>query len=304
MANIITENINGILFNELRDYMQSMVYESMKAIDPHDIESLEWYEDCSMTEYFHEWTEIWDEDEKVGDGIDTIAHKFVLNDDTRSDFEIAFEHARNDAFEEYMKGLAEEIEDWGDDYRLIKLDDPDKLNDVEERLKEYDYELFAYDKMDDHGFFKDSFFYEKLMEYGASIEDVAVWAGTAIIVLYEDGQEYEKQFYTGAEIEEVDEDLFAAVYKHSKEVCMEQQGFYSDVECDLLFNKFATDWIDDYENVTEDCNDLYDFLENAYAFSAYYDKSSGISYYKGRNIDTNKHCTFFLDEDGKLRFYS
>lgn len=106
MTNIITENINGIEFQELRDYMQSMVYESMKAIDPHDIESLEWYEDCSMTEYFHEWMEIWNEDEKVGDGIDTIAHKFVLNDDTRSDFEIAFEHARDDAFEEYMEGLA------------------------------------------------------------------------------------------------------------------------------------------------------------------------------------------------------
>lgn len=111
MTNIITENINGILFNELRDYMQSMIYESMKALGTNQTEELLWYEDCTMEEYFHEWQEIWDEDTKVGEGIDTIAHRFVLNDDTRADFEIAFKHARDDAFEGYMKELAEETED-------------------------------------------------------------------------------------------------------------------------------------------------------------------------------------------------
>lgn len=49
---------------------------------------------------FHEWTEIWDDDVKVGEGLDTIAHKFVLNDDTRADFEHAFEQARDAAYEE------------------------------------------------------------------------------------------------------------------------------------------------------------------------------------------------------------
>ena len=99
--NIIDRSINGLQFNELRDYMQQMIHESILAYIYQD---KSWFKDCTMEEYFHVWQEIWDEnDEKVGDGIDTIAHKFVLNDDTRADFESAFEQARDAAYEEAME---------------------------------------------------------------------------------------------------------------------------------------------------------------------------------------------------------
>ena len=199
-TSIIINNINGQQFNELRDFMQNAIRESMNALDSHDAEIILWYENCTMDDYFAEWTEIWDEDEneRIGDGIDTIAHKFVLNDDTRPDFENAFEQARDAAFEEYMKGLVVDIENRynEDNCRTIELDDSDNLNAVESRLEEYDYKLFAYDSLEDHGFFENADLYEKLMEYGACIEDVAIWAGAAILVGYYDGQDYRKDFFT------------------------------------------------------------------------------------------------------------
>lgn len=104
MNNFVKGNITAIQFNELRDFMQRMIEESMRMLDPHDTEHLMWYKDCTMQDYFQVWTELWDdEDGKVGEGVDTIAHKFVLNDETRSDFERAFEQARDDAFESVIE---------------------------------------------------------------------------------------------------------------------------------------------------------------------------------------------------------
>ena len=130
---IITNNINGQQFNELRDFMQNIIRESMNALDSHDAESILWYEDCTMYGYFTEWTEICDEDEdeRIGDGIDTIARKFVLNDDTRADFENAFEQARDAAFEEYMKKGLEEIKNTDDcDWQEMDADNIDKSDFV------------------------------------------------------------------------------------------------------------------------------------------------------------------------------
>ena len=109
---IITENINSLQFIELRDCMQQCIEESMKALDSRDAESLMWYEDCSMNDYFYELQEIYDDGTRVGEGIDTNSHSFVLNDDTRIDFENAFEQARDAAFESVMKDLGEKIEDF------------------------------------------------------------------------------------------------------------------------------------------------------------------------------------------------
>jgi len=97
--NIISNNINGFQFNELRDYMQNCIEESIAALDSSDTEHIEWYKDCEMEDYFAEWQEIWDGDTKIGEGLDTLTHKFVLNDDTRDDFERAFEEARDEAYE-------------------------------------------------------------------------------------------------------------------------------------------------------------------------------------------------------------
>lgn len=113
---IITKELNALEWNELRDYMQNCIEESMKVLDSHDAEHLMWYEDCEMEEYFTEWTEIWDGDNLIGEGLDTIAHQFVLNDDTRIDFESAFEGARDAAFNEVMESIGEEIESFYEDF--------------------------------------------------------------------------------------------------------------------------------------------------------------------------------------------
>ncbi len=130
--NIITKNINSLQFIELRDCMQGMIEESMKALDSHQAENLLWYEDCTMEDYFHMWQEIWDDDVKAGDGIDTIAHSYVLNDHTRADFEEAFEQARDAAFKSVMEDIAEEINDADIELEQIEHDDsPEWDGDIE-----------------------------------------------------------------------------------------------------------------------------------------------------------------------------
>lgn len=95
--NIIAKKLTSLEFNELSDYMQQMIHESILAYIYQDKSC---FKDCSMEDYFQVWTEIWDEDVKVGDGLDTIRHKFVLNEDTRDDFIEAFQLARDAAYED------------------------------------------------------------------------------------------------------------------------------------------------------------------------------------------------------------
>lgn len=105
MSNIITKNINSFMFIELRDYMRTMLEESMRLAT-----DISWYEDCSIEDYFHAWAEIWDEEHNcdAGEGIDTIAHKFVLNDDTRAVFEKAFTEAREIAYTTVINEITED----------------------------------------------------------------------------------------------------------------------------------------------------------------------------------------------------
>lgn len=100
-----------------------MIEDSMKALDSHQAEQLLWYEDCTMDDYFTVWSELWGENTKIGEGIDTIAHAFVLNDDTRGDFENAFDQARDRAFVSVMKNIAEEINDTDAELEQINHDD-------------------------------------------------------------------------------------------------------------------------------------------------------------------------------------
>lgn len=100
----ITNNINGLQFNELCDFMKRLICESLYALNGlSDKEELvNWYETCTMDDYFTEWNQLWDEnDNLIGEGLDTISSKFVLNDNTRADFERAFTQARDAALEEY-----------------------------------------------------------------------------------------------------------------------------------------------------------------------------------------------------------
>lgn len=107
---VINCNMSTLSFNELRDFMQRMVYESLVSLDGlSDKEAhVKWYETCSMDDYFTEWDHIWDDDENlIGEGLDTISSKFILNDNTRADFEKAFSQARNAALDEYKENVGE-----------------------------------------------------------------------------------------------------------------------------------------------------------------------------------------------------
>ena len=103
---VINSNISALSFNELRDFMRRLVYESLVSLDGlSNKETLvELYETCSMDNYFTEWDLIWDDDGNlIGEGLDTISSNFILNDNTRADFEKAFNQARNAAISEYKE---------------------------------------------------------------------------------------------------------------------------------------------------------------------------------------------------------
>lgn len=182
-TSIIINNINGQQFNELRDFMQNAIRESMNALDSHDAEGILWYEDCTMGDYFKEWTEIWDEDERIGDGLDTIAHKFVLSDDTRPDFENAFEQARDAAFEEYMRELGEEIES---EYEGESFDELE-FGEADEDGNEWDGEVEGYTRIGDDNTLGTTFLegmngdlYDAInnaMTYGLKADVFAAWVG-------------------------------------------------------------------------------------------------------------------------------
>ncbi len=216
MANIITENINGIEFQELRDYMERMVYESMKALDPHDSDYHDWYEACTMEDYFQEWMEIWnDEDVKVGDGIDTIiGHKFVLNDGTRADFERAFNDAKSNAIDEYIESIQDDISDYAEECdfeKRICLDDEvinaereefphctdselisSRIDDARSRLESEGYKQIAVDNGNLIEF--DSPFAQDVYDKNTchlTAEEIAKWFGATVMIHYHGSEPFD-----------------------------------------------------------------------------------------------------------------
>lgn len=132
---IITKNISALEFIELRDYMRNCLDESIKCVND-SLAHISWYETCEMEDYFAQWQEIWDEDDTyIGDGLDTISNKFVINEDTREDFVNAFNDARDEAYEEAYKDFSEDVHDQVTEYEPYPEDDP----------RSYDLEKWASD---------------------------------------------------------------------------------------------------------------------------------------------------------------
>ena len=226
MKTIIDKNISSLEFIELRDYMQMAIHESLVMAGK---EHIMWYEDCTMEDYFTMWQEIYDElGTKIGEGLDTIAHEFILNDDTRADFESAFEEARDAAFEERIKDIIEEVEEYEQDEDIKSIDIDDSLTEEEQRLlKEQDeyielagddaeitytpsefvadhineeidkleqrgYKKVASDSDNCYDFYVDSDLCNKLVEEGCSVEKVAQWLGATVVVIYQGSDDYQK----------------------------------------------------------------------------------------------------------------
>lgn len=209
---IITENINGLQFNELVVTMQTMIEESIACLSYNDkkdyLSQLAWYKDCEMVDYFGGgFAEIWDDDEneKAGEGLSTGWHKFVLNDDTRADFESAFEQARDEAFEARLKEIAEEIEEIDDDdIKDIDIDNEGSEEEIGSRISEASD---AIQKQGGISVANDSdnvldFRFDLLQDIyetgcNLSCRQIAAWAGANVCIRYQgnDPFDYVYDFY-------------------------------------------------------------------------------------------------------------
>lgn len=93
------------------------------VMDSYD--DLEWYEDCSFSDYFVELQEIFsDNDERLGEGLDFISFKVIVNEDTLPVLEEIFDAARSDAYESKMKDFASSLYDEVKDYSPYPEEDP------------------------------------------------------------------------------------------------------------------------------------------------------------------------------------
>ena len=91
---IVEKKLNSFERVELQDMMIDMLQESYDTC-PDDSKSF--YDDCQFDDYFdfgRGLQEIWNEDEKIGEGIICGSTAYILNDETRPDFEELFEIAR------------------------------------------------------------------------------------------------------------------------------------------------------------------------------------------------------------------
>ena len=90
--NIITNRLSSLEFIELRDYMLTCLEESMSACDEN---AIAWYEACDLENYFYELQDVYENDRLIGSGIDAFNHFFVLNEETKEDFDEAFRQAKD-----------------------------------------------------------------------------------------------------------------------------------------------------------------------------------------------------------------
>ena len=100
---IIKEKLTALQFNELEDFLQTVVLRESFATWAED--KIEYLATVEMDDYFlPEYPEFeTDDGEYLGKGIDTISNKYILNDETRDDIVRAFNMARDAAYEEWKE---------------------------------------------------------------------------------------------------------------------------------------------------------------------------------------------------------
>lgn len=82
----------------LTDYMQNALEESIKYCHS---EQRNWYKDCDFEDYEDSLVEdIYDENDKIGEGINYISGRVVIDDDNIKEIKELFEIARDRAYKE------------------------------------------------------------------------------------------------------------------------------------------------------------------------------------------------------------
>ena len=219
MNNIITKNIGAHEFEELCECIKECIRQSIHYSG--NEEKISWFKDCTMDEYFYNLTDIYDEfDVKVGEGLDTIDHKFVLNDDTHEDFEKAFEQARDNAYEEAVMNAIDaiqEVEDFIAKIEVINI--TDSVNEEEQILINNDeislstiiarridevcegLEFRGYKKVATDNLtlteFQSVFLHDIHEESNLRVEDIAKYFGATIKIAYQGSEyfDYEEIYY-------------------------------------------------------------------------------------------------------------
>lgn len=93
-----TSSINSVIYVEIVSFFRNLLRESIQACAPENVIE---YKTITIDDFYSDWDKC-DEDGNDLEGIDIISDFIVLNDDTRSDLERAFEEARDKEIEAFI----------------------------------------------------------------------------------------------------------------------------------------------------------------------------------------------------------
>ncbi len=98
----MTTSVNSFLYVEVVNYFKGLLEESIEACASSKMGVIS-YKTIVLDEYYGGgFDETTDEDGNNVQGIDVISNFIVLNDDTRSELNRAFEEARDEVFEDFI----------------------------------------------------------------------------------------------------------------------------------------------------------------------------------------------------------
>lgn len=98
-----TSGINSVIYVEIVSFFRNLLKESIEACSSNKMDVTE-YKTISLDEYYegNGWDRTSDEDGNDVEGVDIISDFIILNNETRSDLERAFEEARDEEFEAFI----------------------------------------------------------------------------------------------------------------------------------------------------------------------------------------------------------
>ena len=130
---MIITSINSILYVEVVSFFRNLIRESINTCDKEGVIE---YKTIAIDDFYSDW-DILDQDGEDIEGIDIISDFIVLNDDTRTDLERAFEKARDEEFEAFVDECFYYVGQpnvlYADEADAIEAADDDFRNDIASR---------------------------------------------------------------------------------------------------------------------------------------------------------------------------
>lgn len=131
-------SVNNFLYVEVVNYFRSLLKESIEACASNKMDVTE-YKTIALDEYYEGcgWDRTSDEDGNDVEGVDIISDFIVLNDDTRTELNRAFEEARDEEFEAFVDECFYYVGQpnvlYADEADAIEAADDDFRNDIASR---------------------------------------------------------------------------------------------------------------------------------------------------------------------------